>query len=70
VRNGLHDGVLGSNVKIYAWTWLIVGAIAAAIGGLSAMTLDAVLSGLVAHLHRLAVLAFYALAQHGGRQPA
>jgi hypothetical protein len=23
----LHDGILGDNLKTYAWTWLIVGAI-------------------------------------------
>jgi hypothetical protein len=27
VPQGLKDGVLGSNLKNYAWTWLIVGVI-------------------------------------------
>ena len=27
VPDGLKDGVLGSNLKNYAWTWLIVGVI-------------------------------------------
>jgi hypothetical protein len=31
---GLHDGVLGSNLKHYAWLWLIVGIILLAASGL------------------------------------
>src|SRR3954470_12734337 len=25
VPDGLQDGVLGTNLKVYAWTWLLVG---------------------------------------------
>ncbi len=84
----LKDGVLGSNLKNYAWVWLGVGLIlvassvlllvgsqlarwigfvAAAIGGLSAMTWMPYYPIWSLTYVGLAVLVFYALAQYGGR---
>jgi len=89
--DGLQDGVLGSNLKNYAWTWLIVGAIllassflvltrsqfarwvgliGAAIAGLSAMTWMPYYPIWALTYVGMAVLVFYALAAHGGRQAA
>jgi hypothetical protein len=88
---GLEDGILGSNLKTYAWTWLAVGIIliaasvfvlvrsqfarwigfiAAAIGGISAMTWMPYYPVWSVTYIGLAVLVFYALARHGGRTPA
>ena len=88
---GLEDGILGSNLKTYAWTWLIVGIIliaasifvlvrsqfarwigfvAAAIGGITAMTWMPYYPVWSAVYVGLAVLVFYALARFGGRAPA
>ena len=89
--DNLQDGVLGSNVKNYAWTWLVVGIIlivasflllvrsqfarwvgfaAAAIAGISAMTWMPYYPVWTLTYVGLAVLVFYALVRHGGRQPA
>jgi hypothetical protein len=32
--DGLKDGILGSNLKNYAWTWLVVGIILVVSSGL------------------------------------
>jgi hypothetical protein len=87
----LKDGVLGSNLKTYAWVWLLVGVIligasvfvilgsqfarwigliAAAIGGISAMTWMPYYPVWSLTYVALAVLVFYALARHGGHEPA
>ncbi len=89
--DNLQDGVLGSNVKNYAWTWLVVGIIliissflllvrsqfarwvglaAAAIAGISAMTWMPYYPVWTLTYVGLAVLVFYALVRHGGRQAA
>jgi len=86
----LEDGVLGSNLKTYAWTWLIVGIIlvvastlvlvqsqfarwvgfiAAAIGGLSAVTWMPYYPVWSLTYVGLAVLVFYALARYAGPLP-
>ncbi|MFI5040526.1 MAG: hypothetical protein ACHQNA_01535 [Acidimicrobiales bacterium] len=85
----LKDGVLGSSLHTYGWTWLIVGVIlivssflvlvrsqfarwvgliAAAIGGLSAMTWMPYYPVWSLTYVGMAVLVFYALAAHGGRE--
>jgi hypothetical protein len=85
--DGLKDGVLGSNLKTYAWMWLIVGIIlivssalivvgsqvsrwigfvAAAIGGVSAMTWMPYYPVWSLTYVALAVLVFYALCRYGG----
>jgi len=87
--DSLKDGVLGSSLHTYGWTWLIVGAIlivssvlllvrsqfarwvgfiAAAIGGLSAMTWMPYYPVWSLIYVGMAVLVFYALAAHGGRE--
>jgi hypothetical protein len=60
--DGLRDGVLGSNLKHYAWAWLIVGIVLVISSFLILMRsqfarwvgffVDAVLPGLVADVHR------------------
>ena len=86
----LKDGVLGSNLTTYAWTWLVVGIVlivssglllvrsqfarwvgfaAATIGGISAMTWMPYYPVWSLTYVGLAVLVFYALARHGGREP-
>jgi hypothetical protein len=85
----LQDGVLGSNLDSYAWTWLIVGLVllgaaglllsrnqfgrwvgiaAAAIGALSAMTWMPYYPVWSLTYVGLAVLVFYGLLAHGGRE--
>ena len=87
--DGLKDGVLGSSLHNYGWTWLIVGVIlvassillmarsqfarwvglvAAAIAGLSAMTWMPYYPIWSLTYVAMAVLVFYALAAHGGRE--
>ena len=89
--DNLKDGVLGSNINNYAWTWLIVGLvliassfmvltrsqfarwvgyIAATLGAVSAMTWMPYYPVWSLVYVGIAVLVFYALAKHGGRQPA
>ena len=89
IPDGLKDGVLGSNLKNYAWTWLIVGIIlilssiavltrsqiarwvgliAAAIGGLSAMTWMPYYPVWSLTYVALSIFVFYALARYGGRE--
>ena len=89
--DNLQDGVLGSNLKNYAWTWLIVGLIllvasvlvlsrnqfgrwigfiAAAIGGLTAMTWMPYYPIWSLTYVGLAVLVFYTLTRYGGRDSA
>jgi len=84
----LQDGLLGSNLDNYAWTWLVVGLllivaslllmvrsqfarwvgyIAAAVGALSAMTWMPYYPIWAMTYVLIALLVFYALAQHGGR---
>jgi hypothetical protein len=84
----LQDGLLGSNLDNYAWTWLVVGLvlivaslllmvrsqfarwigyIAAAVGALSAMTWMPYYPVWAMTYVLIALLVFYALAQHGGR---
>jgi hypothetical protein len=88
--DNLQDGVLGSNVKNYAWTFLIVGIIllvasvlllarsqfarwvgfiAAAIGAVTAITWMPYYPVWSLMYVALAVLVFYALVRHGGREP-
>ena len=90
IPDGLQNGLLGSSLKNYAWTWLVVGIIlivssfmllagsqlarwvgyiAALIGGLSAMTWMPYYPIWSLTYVALAVLVFYALARHGGRDP-
>ncbi len=90
IPDGLQNGLLGSSLKNYAWTWLVVGIIlivssfmllagsqlarwvgyiAALIGGLSAMTWMPYYPIWSVTYVALAVLVFYALARHGGRDP-
>jgi hypothetical protein len=85
----LEDGLLGSDLRNYAWTWLGVGLIlilsslllfirsqfarwvgfiAAAIGGISAMAWMPYYPVWSAVYVALAVLVFYALVRHGGRE--
>ena len=87
--DSLQNGVLGSSLHNYAWTWLIVGIIlvassflvmirsqfarwvgliAAAIGGLSAMAWMPYYPVWSLTYVGMAVLVFYALAAHGGRE--
>ena len=87
----LEDGILGSNIKTYAWTWLIVGVIllvssvlllghsqiarwvgfvAATIVGLTAMAWMPYYPVWSLMYVTGAVLVFYALARHGGREAA
>ena len=87
--DGLRDGVVGSNLKNYAWLWLIVGIVlvissflilvrsqfarwvglfAAAIAAISAMTWMPYYPIWSLTYVGIAVLTFYALAAHGGRQ--
>ncbi len=89
--DGLQNGVLGSNLKHYAWMWLIVGIIlivssvliltrsqfgrwvgyiAAVIAALSAMTWMPYFPVWSITYVGIAVLVFYALAAHGGRETA
>jgi hypothetical protein len=84
----LKDGVLGSNLKTYAWTFLIVGIllllasglilagsqiarwfgfVAAALGGLTAMTWMPYYPIWSLTYILITVLVFYALARYGGR---
>src|SRR5262249_23529563 len=88
---GLRDGVLGSNLKTYGWTWLAVGAlllissflvisraqfgrwvgiIAAGLGGIRAITWMPYYPVWSLTYVVLAVLVFYGLLVHGGREPA
>ena len=87
--DNLKDGVLGSSLHNYGWTWLIVGIIllvssvlllarsqfarwigliAATIAGLSAMTWMPYYPIWSLVYVGMAVLVFYALAAHGGRE--
>jgi hypothetical protein len=87
--DGLQNGVLGSNLKHYAWAWLAVGVIyivssvllmarsqfarwvgffAATIGGLSAITWMPYYPIWSLTYIGIALLVFYALARHGGRE--
>ena len=87
----LQDGLLGSNLNNYGWTWLIVGFVlitssfmiltrsqfarwigyfAATIGAISAMTWMPYYPVWSMVYVGMAVLVFYALAKHGGRQAA
>jgi hypothetical protein len=84
----LQDGLLGSSLDNYGWTWLIVGLvlivaslllmirsqfarwigyIASAIAALSAMTWMPYYPIWAMTYVLIALLVFYALAQHGGR---
>ena len=86
--DGLQDGILGSNLKTYAWTFLIVGIllilasvlllagsqvarwfgfVAAALGGLTAMTWMPYYPIWSLTYILITVLVFYALARYGGR---
>jgi hypothetical protein len=86
-----QNGLLGSNLKHYAWAWLIVGIIlivssvliltrsqfarwigyiAAVIVALSAMTWMPYYPIWSITYIGVAVLVFYALAAHGGREAA
>ena len=88
---GLKDGLVGSNLKNYAWLWLIVGIVlliasflvlsrsqfarwvglfAAGIGGLSAIAWMPYYPVWSLVYITLAVLVFYGLAAHGGRESA
>jgi hypothetical protein len=85
----LHDGLLGSSLKHYAWLWLIVGIIllvssglilirsqfarwvgfiAATVGAVSAMAWMPYYPIWSMTYVGIAVLTFYALAAHGGRE--
>jgi len=85
----LEDGILGSNIKTYAWTWLVVGVIllvssvlllghsqiarwvgfvAAAVVGLTAMAWMPYYPVWSLMYVTGAVLVFYALVRHGGRE--
>ena len=85
--DNLKDGVLGDNLKTYAWVFLAVGAllllssflvlvrnqfgrwvgmIAAGIGAVSAMTWMPYYPIWALTYVGIAVVAFYALLQHGG----
>lgn len=87
--DGLQDGILGSNLTTYAWTWLVVGVIlivasilvlsrnqlarwfgiiAAALAALSAMAWMPYYPIWSIVYIGGAVLVFYALLAHGGRQ--
>ena len=81
--DGLQDGILGSNLKTYAWTWLVVasililagsqfarwvGYVAATILALSAMVWMPYYPVWSLAYVGIAVLVFYALARYGGRQ--